>query len=56
MSTFEDPEVARDVHLALAYTAIRGGLLSEAERRLDRAEAWRKNDRCYLYRGRLAYG
>jgi hypothetical protein len=55
LSTMEDPEVARDVHLALAYTAIRGGAFGEAERGLDRAEAWRVSDRCHLYRARLAY-
>ncbi|HYC91449.1 MAG TPA: protein kinase [Thermoanaerobaculia bacterium] len=55
LATLADPEVARDVHLALAYTAIRGGALAEAERWLDRAEAWRVSDRCHLYRARLAY-
>ncbi|HUR82223.1 MAG TPA: protein kinase [Thermoanaerobaculia bacterium] len=50
-----DPEVERDVHLAAAYTAIRDGHLDEAERELDRAESWRRNARCTLYRARLAY-
>jgi tetratricopeptide (TPR) repeat protein len=55
MATFEDPEVARDVHLAAAYTAIRSGQYAEAEQELDRAEMWRVSDRCHLYRARLAY-
>jgi tetratricopeptide (TPR) repeat protein len=55
MSTIVDPEVARDVHLATAYTAIRAGRLAEAEQSLDRAESWRSSARCLLYRARLAY-
>ncbi|MGZ5446461.1 MAG: serine/threonine-protein kinase [Thermoanaerobaculia bacterium] len=50
-----DPEVERDVHLALAYTRIRGGRLADAERAIARSEAWRINARCVLMRGRLAY-
>ncbi len=50
-----DPEVERDVHLALAYTRIREGRLAEAERAIERSEEWRVNARCLLMRGRLAY-
>ena len=55
MKGLDDPEVARDVYLTLAYTAIRGNQLAEAEQWLDRAESWRISDRCHLYRARLAY-
>jgi tRNA A-37 threonylcarbamoyl transferase component Bud32/tetratricopeptide (TPR) repeat protein len=51
----DDPEVDRDVHLALAYTRIREGRLDDAARDLDLAEAWQKNGRTRLMRGRLAY-
>ena len=55
MSGLNDPEVERDVHLALAYTRIREGRLADAERSIDRSEEWRINARCVLMRGRLAY-
>ena len=50
-----DPEVDRDVQIALAYVAIRDGRLDDAERAIARAERWRPETRTYLIRGRLAY-
>ena len=54
-ASLDDPEVERDVQLALAYTFIREGKLDEAEKALDRAERWQLNARVLILRARLAY-
>jgi Flp pilus assembly protein TadD len=53
MKDLHDPEVERDVYLGLAYTQIREGNLADAARSIERAERWRPNARCLLYRAPL---